>query len=368
MNGRPQHVLLTADAVGGVWTYALDLAAGLGRQGIAVTLATLGPRPSPARRRAAEALTEVTLVETDLPLDWISDDDAALDAAARTLATLAASRGVDLIHLNSPALAWAADWPAPVVGGCHSCLASWWSAVRNDPMPDAFARRTCRLAQGYRACDLLIAPTHAFAAATAALYGVQPLAVWNGRAPPPRLAAPRERVVLTSGRLWDAGKNLATLDAAAGRMRGQVLAAGPTRGPDGAAISFSHLFPLGELSAEALARTLPHASVFCAPALYEPFGLGVLEAAQAGCALVLAHIPAFRELWDGAALFVDPRDAAGLARTLDDLLDDADRARRLGALAAARAASFTVEAMTAGTLEAYAAALGAGPATTEAAA
>ena len=59
-------------------------------------------------------------------------------------------------------------------------------------------------------------------------------------------------------------------------------------------------------------------------ALYEPFGLAVLEAAQAGCALVLSDIPTFRELWDGAALFVaaatTPRLCAeavtGAARTI----------------------------------------------------
>jgi glycosyltransferase involved in cell wall biosynthesis len=44
------------------------------------------------------------------------------------------------------------------------------------------------------------------------------------------------------------------------------------------------------------------------PAVYEPFGLTVLEAATAGCALVLSDTPSFRELWEGAALFVDARD------------------------------------------------------------
>jgi hypothetical protein len=38
----------------------------------------------------------------------------------------------------------------------------------------------------------------------------------------------------------------------------------------------------------------------------EPFGLAVLEAAQAGCPLVLSDLPGFRELWDGAALFRRP--------------------------------------------------------------
>ena len=53
-SGR-RRVLMTADAVGGVWTYALELAAGLDRAGVAVVFAVMGPPPDrgPARRRRA---------------------------------------------------------------------------------------------------------------------------------------------------------------------------------------------------------------------------------------------------------------------------------------------------------------------------
>jgi glycosyltransferase involved in cell wall biosynthesis len=54
----------------------------------------------------------------------------------------------------------------------------------------------------------------------------------------------------------------------------------------------------------------------------------VLEAAAAGCALVLSDIPTFRELWSGAALFVDPANAGELHRALAGLCaDDQERAR-----------------------------------------
>ena len=55
------HVLMTTDAVGGVWTYSLTLARALGARGVGVTLAVVGPEPSAAqvaevhRRRAAPA-------------------------------------------------------------------------------------------------------------------------------------------------------------------------------------------------------------------------------------------------------------------------------------------------------------------------
>src|SRR5207248_306231 len=84
-----------------------------------------------------------------------------------------------------------------------------------------------------------------------------------------------------------------------------------------------------------------------------PFGLGVLEAAQAGCALVLSDIPTFRELWEGAALFAPPEDPAAFADAFDKLLADPEEAEWLGRLARVRAARYSVEAMVSGTLELY---------------
>ncbi|MFN3668966.1 MAG: glycosyltransferase family 4 protein [Brevundimonas sp.] len=358
---QPRHILLTTDAVGGVWTYALDLAAGLLSRGVAVTLAVLGPAPRPGQRRAAERIPGLTVVETGLPLDWTAEHPEAVARAARGVATLAAARGVDLVHLNTPALAAEARFAAPVVGGCHSCLASWWSAVRGETsMPEPFRWRTDLLARGYAGCDRLIAPSYAFMQTTAAVYGALPRAVHNGRASPaiaPRTA--RNPVVVTSGRLWDDGKNVRTLDRAAGRMRGQVHAAGALQGPNGQAVDFEHLLCLNQLDATQLAALLERSAVFASLSLYEPFGLGVLEAAQAGCALVLSDIPTFRELWQGAAVFVAADDEAAAAEALDALLDEPQRAAELGQAAKIRSAQFTADAMVEGTLAVYGEALAA---------
>src|SRR5256885_706022 len=50
------RVLMTADAVGGVWTYALELARALVPHGLFTTLATMGPRPSEAHLAAARGI------------------------------------------------------------------------------------------------------------------------------------------------------------------------------------------------------------------------------------------------------------------------------------------------------------------------
>ena len=90
------------------------------------------------------------------------------------------------------------------------------------------------------------------------------------------------------------------------------------------------------------------------PSLYEPFGLAVLEAALAGCALVLADIPVFRELWDGAAVFFDPRDAAGLASAVNAVAGDAPVRQGLADRARERAGRFTPARQAGALLAAYA--------------
>ncbi len=51
--------------------------------------------------------------------------------------------------------------------------------------------------------------------------------------------------VLTAGRLWDRGKNVALLDRLAARMAVPVRAAGPLAGPNGAFVSCDNLECLG---------------------------------------------------------------------------------------------------------------------------
>jgi glycogen(starch) synthase len=228
--------------------------------------------------------------------------------------------------------------------------------VKQGPAPADFAWRTEALERGMAACDALVAPSRSFARATAAAHGgvVEPLVVHNGRRPAGPGGEPRERFVFTSGRLWDQGKNLATLDAAVAVAGAPMYAAGPLDGPSpGDRLRPDHLRSLGRLSADEVTAWLRRAPIYASSALYEPFGLGVLEAAQAGCALVLSDIPSFRELWSEAAIFVDPQDPQAFANAFAGLLDDDVHRRRLGDLARHRAERFSVQAMTRGMLGLY---------------
>jgi glycosyltransferase involved in cell wall biosynthesis len=179
------------------------------------------------------------------------------------------------------------------------------------------------------------------------VYGLSrpPIAVPNGIAPTPadQAGGPKGACVLATGRVWDASKNFAVLDAAAPAIRWPVRLAGDCVAPDGAtALPPRNFRCLGHLGRPAVAREYAAAPVYVSPSLHEPFGLGVLDAADAGAALVLSDIATFRELWQDAALFFGPRDAAGLAGQVNRLIEDPDLRQKMAVAARDRAARYTI--------------------------
>lgn len=346
------RILLTTDAVGGVWTYSLDLARELRRNGIETVLAVLGPPPGEAARAAALALPHMELVNTGLPLDWMAARPEQVMEAGTRLAGLARQQRCGLVQPHSPALAASRAFDVPVVSVHHSCLATWWQAVKepDEEMPEDFRWRSALVARGLAASSQVVAPTTAHAHAIAKAYALSspPLVIRNGRAAaPPRAGVAEEPppFILSSGRLWDEGKNFAALARAAAHINTPVLAAGAPVGPKTAAPELSPLRLLGPLGEEEMRRWLSLAAIYVSVALYEPFGLGVLEAAQAGCPLVLSDIPTFRELWAGAALFVPPHDDQAIAACLSKLMADPALRDRLSRRARYRAALYGTESM-----------------------
>lgn len=343
----PRRVLLTTDAVGGVWQYCLELAAGFGARGAEVLLAVMGPAPDLEKIKRTAEILGVAVRSTGLALDWLAESEAEVARASASLADLAAEWGAETIQLHAPAYAAFGSWPAPVIAMAHSCVGTWWRAVRQGLLPVDLAWRAALTGRGLKRADAVIAPTGAFARALTETYGLERpvLPIWNGRRAMTLTRSPRSHG-FTAGRLWDDAKNIATLDEAA-RLSGMLVrAAGPCVGPNGAAVATSNLHLLGTLDGAALACEYAKAGFFVSPARYEPFGLAVLEAASAGCPLILSDIPSFRELWDGAAVFIAPDDAAGLAEAMLSVRDDAVW---LGEAARARAARYTPEAMVAQT-------------------
>jgi glycosyltransferase involved in cell wall biosynthesis len=116
----------------------------------------------------------------------------------------------------------------------------------------------------------------------------------------------------------------------------------------------------GWLDAEVLAEELAKASIVVVPSLWpEPFGLVGIEALAAGRPAVASSTGGIVDwLEDGVSgLCVPPGDAARLADALNELLDDPERRRAMGAAGKrAVAARFSTETHLQALLEGYSAA------------
>jgi glycosyltransferase involved in cell wall biosynthesis len=304
----------------------------------------MGPPLSRAQRREAIRTPNLVVHESRFALEWMDDPWADVERAGRWLLDLEQRLAPAAVHLNGY-VHGALPWRASVLIVAHSCLLSWWTAVRRELPPAKWDEYRRRVRDGLLAADILVAPTEAMAVAVARHYGPLPRArvVPNGRdGASLRGPARKERIILCAGRVWDEATNVAAVEAVAPRVGWPVAIAGP--GSDSRSGS-SAVRRLGCLDALDLARWFRRAAIYVLPARYEPFGLSVLEAALARCALVLGDVASLRENWDGAALFVDPEDRGRLERALRALVRDAELRERLAAAAERRARRFAPDRM-----------------------
>ena len=346
------RVLMTVDAVGGVWRYAMELARGLLAQDVRIVFAGLGPRPTADQVEEAQHLGK--LVWLDEPLDWIAPDEAALKTLPETLCRLAEEEQVDLLHLNLPSQAAGMKTNLPVLAVSHSCVITWWHAMRGGAIPDEWEWMKRQNAAGMRRADAIIAPSGSHAQALGQCYGELPrLSVVHNAISTFLHTAEKEPFIFVAGRWWDEGKNGRVLDEAAANSAWPVVMAGSVSGPNGQKASLSHARHLGEVPHTEVLAQVRRAGIVVSPSLYEPFGLAALEGARAAAALVLSDIPTYRELWSGAALFFDPRDAGALVSAVNRLSADPDLRAEMGERALARSRRFTPDVQARNMAELY---------------
>src|SRR5207248_3436774 len=151
-------VLMTADAVGGVWNYALTLCAALPE--FRFVLAVLGPAPSPAQRSAIGRLANVVFEEAPYRLEWMAGAEADLAASRHWLVSLARRHGAGLVHVNGYAHA-RIDMDCPILAVAHSDVLSWWQAVHREPAPAEWDDYRREVAAGLMMADRIVAPSRA---------------------------------------------------------------------------------------------------------------------------------------------------------------------------------------------------------------
>jgi glycogen(starch) synthase len=345
---------MTVDPIGGVWTYALELARVLELHDIEIVLASMGAPLSTEQNAQVVACKNVWLFENTCRLEWMDDPWDDVDRAGDWLLKLADRVEPDLIHLNGYSHA-SLPWERPVLVTAHSCVLSWWQAVKQEPAPSGYAEYRARVAAALAAADCVVAPSAAMRDAVTANYGSQftCTVIPNGRDPGPFRPSEKADLIFSCGRVWDEAKNLRLLDKIAPNVSWPIAIAGDCHHPAGRDIALKNARSLGKLTSEEIAQQFARSAIFTLPAYYEPFGLSALEAGLSGCALVLGDIPSLRETWQGAAIFVAPDDATGLTNAIRGLVENRRRREHFGQRARARALEFSPERMGNAYLEIY---------------
>jgi glycogen synthase len=350
MTNELTRILMTADTVGGVWTYALELTRALQPYGVEVLLATMGPSLSDAQRKDAHKLTNLNLFKSNYKLEWMPDCWSDVKRAGDWLLHLENRLRPDLIHLNGYThanLPW--NRPTLVVG--HSCVFSWWRSVRGDEPPAEWQFYKDAVKNGLGAADLVATPTAAMLRALKTHYGSisHGRVIHNGRNSKQFKSGAKQPFILSAGRLWDEAKNVTRVAEIAPELTWPVFAAGDLQERS----LTKQCRWLGRLSETELQQWFAMASIYALPALYEPFGYTPLEAALSGCALVLGDIESLREVWSDAAVFVDPNDSRALKGGLVELIKNEKLRRDMAQRARERALEFTSERMAENYLTAY---------------
>lgn len=342
------HILITADTVGGVWTYTSELVTGLVRRGVRVTLVSFGNLPSPGQTEWMERLDQKDRVRlayfsTAFRLEWMQDSSADLEASAEFLSGIIRETEPDLLHFNQFYYgALDSDLPRLVVA--HSDVMSWWWAVHGEEPPPSPWMSWYREAvtRGLGAATAVIAPSQWMLAQVVRLYGLPQRAsvIYNGRSPGlfnPHMT--KENTIVTAGRLWDAGKNVALLLREP--MPAPISIAGAQRPPEthGPRVSMGRSIDSIELekNEEQIVQIFARAGIYAALSQYEPFGLAPVEAALSRCAIVASDIPTFRELWQDTAIFFRSNDSSDLRRNLEKLVNNPHLRSRYARLAYERA-------------------------------
>jgi glycogen(starch) synthase len=348
------HVLMTSDTVGGVWTYTQELVSGLVRQGIRVSLVSMGALPTAEQTAWMEGLPSLNYLPTSFRLEWMQNSEQDVEESRAFLEALICEVSPDVLHFNQYCYGTvSSELPRIVVA--HSDVVSWWVAVHGQEPNESPWIRWYRdtVISGLSAADIVVAPSQ-WMLDTVRTYYTQPsfgTVIRNGRDPGMFVSdVPKENFVLSVGRLWDAGKQISLL-LDQDHSLPVCIVGSQTEPGDGNARAKREVVRSGvELKGEQSQRQLRDlyagASIYAATTRYEPFGLAPLEAAFSRCALIANDIPAFRELWGESALYFRRNDARDLARSIRRLARDPDLRRQYADSAYERACqNFTADRM-----------------------
>ncbi len=316
------HILVTADAVGGVWTYTRELVLGLLQHGHQVTLVSFGPAPSVSQTSWTKH-ERLAFCSTSFPLEWMQNADAGVRESVEFLEQLVLDRQPDLLHSNQFCYG-RLKCAIPKVVVAHSDVLSWWEGVHGGTPPASQWLHGYKnlVSDGLQSCDTVVAPSQWMLHKMREHYGdsFDGRVIHNGRSTSGFTpTVPKSDYILSVGRIWDEAKQIRLLLSK--NLRVPVKIAGSLQHPEhGSFFSYeqseSNFEFCGEQNEAELCSLYSNCAAYVATSRYEPFGLALVEAALSGCALILNDIPSFRELWGDAAFYFRRNDPESMAEAI----------------------------------------------------
>ena len=324
MDGKKLKILMTTDTIGGVWNYSLQLCRALASHNVKIHLLGLGASPTEYQMQEARKCHNLTFYPTNFKLEWMDnpwDDIAKIEDKIEKLINLVKP---DLLHFNNY-INCGQCWSIPKITVYHSCVQTWWQAVKGTNVPPEWNRYLDLLEAAVNSSDVVVFPTEELrkmAFKVNRIYANSKV-IPNGRDTGATGNIEKENIILCTGRIWDEAKNLMSLCAIADQLPWPIYVAGENAHPETCEkIQLGNVRFLGKLNAQELNFWLERTEIYINPALYEPFGLAVLEAAKAGCALALSNLGTLQEVWSENACYFNPRKEEEFVECILELIEN----------------------------------------------
>lgn len=333
------RLVLSIDTMGGGWNAVMSLARGLAGHGFDLTLALLGPTPTPAQQAEINAASGLRSIAAHDNPARTTDSFSDIQTAGQALARLVNVLAPDAVVLHNPMLAAFGPFCAPVVvtPDCRDLIV----AGRTHQAP-GHEWRARLLRSGYQSAAAIVTASYADAGDILDAHRVRrpPRVIRRAFTPilPDDPSIDLQPYVLAVHQATDGRENLATLNEAAFLCASPIMLAGLKAGQ---VRDTGHMWALGDLTPGQTQRWLAGARVFVSAAHGDTDGELVWRAAEAGCAMVLAAASDYCELWADAASFAADGDDIGLARAINALMLDGDMRSELAGIARQRVAAWT---------------------------
>ena len=262
----------------------------------------MGQWPTEEQEQEAAKLSNVLLYKSDYKLEWMQDPWEDVEKARKWINCIYHTVLPDLVHLNNYAQV-CGDWECPTISVFHSCVSTWWQAVKGTAVPSHWQQYVETVKSSLQCSDLVVSPSKAILEKAQATHGftTESKVIYNGR----DLSFPE---------------------------RGKTL-------------EIENVHFLGSLSETEVREWIHRASIFVSPTKYEPFGLAILEAAEAGCALALSNIETLQEIWGDSALFFNPQDREEAKAKIMELIENETQRETYSEKALLRSELYSTEKM-----------------------